>query len=205
MKKQIVIGLIALAVLVGGYFLITVLMSTDSKVAKPSSETSLPPTDTTTIPEVKVPQGEVTVLPGDPGVAGSLQGKYGDAYVVPTEDFKKTFPKGNNFLIFTDSGTVEMNNLFNNLAGYYPEMKSALITQNDRYTLEYFQTDSQFSLTVSPLSVQSDMKQIQEELLATLGVDSANLCKLKINFLVEYDEVEIKDFGTLPLCSSVVK
>lgn len=205
MKRRTTIILIILGVLVGGYFLTKSLLSSSPKAEEPSPEAGLSPTDITTLPKPEVPPGETTVLPGNPETINIFWGGYGDAYADPTEDAKKTFPKGNKFTIFTDNGQVDLNNFFNNLAGYYPELEAALITQNNRYTLEYFRTENRFSLTVSPMFVVSDMEDIQADVQTALGVDGTSLCKLKINFLVAYDEVEIEDFGALPLCSSVVK
>lgn len=191
MERRIIIILIILGLLVGGYFLAKVLF--------------IDPNNQGALSDAGVTPPGTTALPGEYAGATVSSAKYDDVYSSPSEEARNTFPKGNRFFVSTAGGTVEVKNFFNTLVGYYPEMNSVLITKNDRYKLEYYRDDNQFVLTISPLVAQSGVKEVQEEVLSTLGADKTNFCKLKIVFLVEYDEVEIENLGDLPLCASVLK
>ena len=108
-------------------------------------------------------------------------------------------------MISAQGGTIQVSNFFGRAEGYYPEMESLLVVRTQKYQLVFYRATAEFSLTVFPTALDEDILVIQGEIMTTLGIGKGDFCKLKINYLSEYDGGEIEDLGTLPPCASVLK
>lgn len=178
MERRTIIILIILGVVVGGYFLLSSIFSS-------SNEPGISPDG-------------VIQTGGDENISAN-------PYATPSAEAKATFPIGSKFIISSGQGSIETNNFFDQAEGYYPEMESLLITRNQQFQLVFYRATGEFSLTIQPYISAENITEVQENVMNILGVGKTDFCKLKINYLQEFDGGDLADLGTLPLCSSVLK
>ncbi len=84
-------------------------------------------------------------------------------------------------------------------------MESLLVVRNQKFQLVFYRDTGEFSLTIFSDVLSGELLSIQEGVMNILGVSRKDFCRLKINYLREFDGGDVEDMGTLPLCSSVLE
>ena len=123
----------------------------------------------------------------------------------PTDKEKEEFPQGSKLIVGGVGGSIEVENFFQNAEGYWPERNEILIAGNNKYEFIFDREFGSFDVILRAEAKESDIPEIEVEVMNLLGVGKNELCKLNISYFLEYDVIEKINMGTLPLCSSVLE
>jgi len=91
-----------------------------------------------------------------------------------------TIPPGDTISIGTASGTITMNNFYNNAAYIDQAQRAVVIEQSSTYSIVYNIPDSSFTLDILGAQSEATRQTAEKAFLSALGISQQNACKLSV-------------------------